>query len=205
MELQITEMIINYFSGFWGKVELFGTIFSVICVYLAAKHNQLTWIFGAAGVILFGALFYEFKLYSDAGLQVFFLVMQVYGFMTWKRMAEESENESITLGLSVPAIALIVGSIGTLTGINGYFMSTYTDASFPYADALTTWMSIFAQILMIKKFWESWVIWVAMDAIAIFIYAAKGLYVVSGLYAVFLVMAAYGLVKWRKDFKEQEV
>ena len=66
--MEIIMAIVTYFSGTWGMVELAGTIFSLICVYLAAKHNQWTWLFGALGVILFGALFFQFQLYSDAAL-----------------------------------------------------------------------------------------------------------------------------------------
>lgn len=203
---EVITAVTTYFSGTWGMVELFGTIFSLICVYLASKHNQWTWFFGALGVILFGALFYEFKLYSDAGLQIlFFLPLQVWGFFVWKRMAEDTDNKSVTLSLQQTSLLLIVIAIGFLTVINGYLMITFTDASFPYADAWTTWMSVFAQILMIRKYWESWALWTIMDVGAIFIYFSKGLFVVSGLYFLFLCIAAYGTYKWYNDWKETQL
>lgn len=200
----IIGAVIAYFSGFWGVVELLGTIFSVICVYLAAKHNQWTWFFGAIGVLFFGFLFFEFKLYSDAALQLlFFLPIQLWGFMHWRKLAKESNEKTVTLSLASMTIVSIIATIGVLTGINGYFMSTYTDASFPYADAWTTWMSVFAQILMIRKYWQSWVLWIVMDVGAIYIYFAKGLLVVSGLYFVFLLLAITGLVLWYRDWASQ--
>ena len=82
-------------------------------------------------------------------------------------------------------------------------MVNYTDASFPFADAWTTWMSVFAQILMIRKYWQSWALWVIMNVGAIYIYFAKGLFVVSGLYFIFLIIASIGLIKWYKDWKSQ--
>lgn len=213
--MELFSHVTEYFSGTWGMVELVGTLASLICVYLATKHNQWTWFFGAIGVILFGALFFQFKLYSDAALQIlFFLPMQVWGFMKWKELSDESGNDMVTksFGEQIPAVGdlnpkfrtwlIVLLSIGVLTLINGYGMATYTDASFAYADAWTTWMSVFAQILMIRKYWESWVLWMVMDIGAIYIYFAKGLFVVSGLYAVFLLMATYGLIKWYKDWKD---
>lgn len=198
--------IITYFSGFWGAVELAGTVFSLICVYLAAKHNQWTWFFGAIGVICFGFLFFEFKLYSDAALQIlFFLPLQVWGFMHWRKLAAQSNDSQVTLSLTGFAVVSIIAAIGIATGINGYLMSTYTDASFPFGDAWTTWMSVFAQILMIRKYWQSWALWVLMDIGAIYIYFAKGLFVVSGLYVAFLIMATFGLIKWYKDWSNQNV
>lgn len=203
--MEIIMAVVTYFSGTWGLVELAGTIFSLVCVYLATKHNQWTWFFGALGVILFGLLFFEFKLYSDAALQIlFFLPMQIWGFMKWRELSEQSDNSNVTLSLEDRTWWGVVGSIVVLTVINGFGMATYTDASFPYADAWTTWMSVFAQILMIRKYWESWVLWVVMDIGAIYIYFAKGLFVVSGLYVVFLILATIGLIKWYQDWKSQK-
>ena len=204
--MEIIMAVIAYFSGTWGMVELAGTIFSLICVYLAAKHNQWTWFFGALGVILFGALFFQFQLYSDAALQIlFFLPMQIWGFMKWKELSEQSDNSTVTLSLKPHTNFYILTAIMVLTIFTGYGMANYTDASFPYADAWTTWMSVFAQILMIRKYWQSWALWAVMDVGAIYIYFVKGLFVVSGLYVLFLIIATIGLVKWYRDWKSQQI
>lgn len=199
------ETILAYFAGPLGKVELFGTIFSAICVYLAVKHNMWTWFFGALGVILFGYLFFQFGLYSDAGLQIlFYLPMQLVGFIMWRRAATRAESKSVVLSLTLVQFALICVGILGAAGINGYLVATYAvDASFPYLDALTTWMSIAAQLLMIAKYRESWIMWVTMDVIAIGIYFAKGLIVTSGLYVLFLVLATMGGIAWYRDYDAQ--
>ena len=200
----IVGAITTYFSGTLGMVELFATIFSAICVYLAVRHNQWTWFFGALGVILFGYLFFQFGLYSDAGLQIlFYLPMQLVGFLMWRKLGADAGDKKVVKAMSLVFIALVVLGILGATGVNGYLMATYTDASFPYIDALTTWMSIAAQLLMIAKYRESWVFWVSMDVIAIFVYFAKGLIVTSGLYVVFLVLATMGGIAWYKQYAEQ--
>lgn len=84
-------------------------------------------------------------------------------------------------------------------------MAAWTDAAFPRWDALTTVMSVIANYLLLKKIWENWIIWVVMDVIAINIYYLKGLYVTSGLYVIFFFLATYGLIRWWKDYHEQEV
>ena len=201
--MELLLPIIAHFSGFWGIVELLGTVFSLICVYLAAKHNQWTWFFGAIGVLFFGFLFFEYNLYSDAALQLlFFLPIQVWGFLHWRKLASQANDSSVTLSLTSFSVVAIIAAIGVLTGINGYLMATYTDADFAFADAWTTWMSVFAQVLMIRKYWQSWVLWVVVDIGAIYIYFAKSLYVVSGLYFIFLIMASFGLIKWYTDWKQ---
>jgi len=106
------------------------------------------------------------------------------------------------LSLRNDTVIYIVLAIAGLTLINGYLMSTYTLASFAYADAWTTWMSVFAQVLMIRKYWQAWLLWIIMDIGAIYIYFAKGLFMTSGLYAVFLVLASVGLYRWYRNYKQ---
>jgi len=201
--MEVVMAIVAYFSRPWGLVELVGNVFSLICVYLATKHNQWTWFFGVLGILCFGPLFYHYLLYSDAMLQIlFFLPMQVWGYMKWQELSQQSNNQSITLSLRNDTVIYIVLAIAGLTLINGYLMSTYTIASFAYADAWTTWMSVFAQVLMIRKYWQAWLLWVIMDIGAIYIYFAKGMFMTSGLYAVFLVLASVGLYRWYRSHKQ---
>lgn len=196
------DAVIEYFSGPLGTVELVGTIASLICVYLAVKENIWTWFWGTIGVLAFGYLFYQVQLYSDAGLQfLFFLPCQFIGYYWWKYRGIDNEQPTVRRldqSAAFGVAAFIIGA--TIT--TGFLMSM-TDASFPFADALTTWMSVCAQILMIRKYWESWILWVSMDAIAIVIYLAKGLVVTSGLYVVFFVLAAMGGYAWWKSWKAQ--
>ena len=78
-------------------------------------------------------------------------------------------------------------------------MATYTDASVPYGDAFTTVASLIAQWLMARKRVESWFFWISVDVVAIGIYWYKDLFLTSGLYAAFLVLAIVGLFAWRKS------
>ncbi len=198
--------VVTYFSGTWGLIELAGTVASAICVWLAVKQNIWTWFWGAIGVCLFGPLFFHYALYSDAALQIlFFLPMQALGWYWWKKKGPTHNDDLPVREMEGTSFAYILWAIMILAGINGYYMNDFTDAAFPYTDALTTWMSVAAQILMIKKFVESWVLWVAMDAIAIYVYAAKGLFVVSGLYGLFFVLATMGGIAWYKSLKGQTI
>lgn len=201
----IVGAITSYFAGPWGLLELAATIFSATCVYLAVKHNQWTWFFGAVGVVLFGILFFHYTLYSDAGLQIlFYLPMQLVGYLMWRKAAKTTENDHYVRSLSLNMLLLIVLAAVTMAGINGYLMLTFTtDVSFPYLDALIVWLSISAQLLMNAKFRESWAFWITVDIVAIYVYFAKGLIVTSGLYVVFLILATMGAIAWYKQYAAQ--
>jgi nicotinamide mononucleotide transporter len=82
-------------------------------------------------------------------------------------------------------------------------LGTWTDASLPWWDTLTTVLSIAAQLLLMRKVLENWVCWIAVDVLSIGLYVAKGVYLTAGLYGVFLVLAVLGWRAWRAAWRAQ--
>ena len=204
------DTIINYFSGPLGQIELLATVLLIANVYLLAKQKLINYWFGLAGVLVMGYVCKEYLLYSDMLLQwAFYAPLQIVGFVMWKygktlgEVASDSLDSMKIVTIANSTRILIV--IGILLGAFGMgaFMANFTDAAVPYIDALTTTMSIAASIMLLKKIWENWIIWIAMDLIAIPVYYSREMFVVSGLYVVFLGLATYGLVTWYKDLKAQ--
>ena len=199
----------DYFAGPLGKLELVATVVLMINVYLLGQQRLSNYAFGFVGVVLFGFLFREFKLYSDMLLQwVFYAPLQIVGFVLWKygRTLGADHRPAQLDSMSVVLLPkrfwpLLILLIAASTWMLGRYMAANTDASFPYADALTTTMSIAASILMLKKVLENWLLWITMDLIAIPVYFLKGLYVTAGLYVVFLALAVLGLVRWLADYR----
>jgi nicotinamide mononucleotide transporter len=82
-------------------------------------------------------------------------------------------------------------------------MKTYTDASLPFLDASLAIASLIAQWLLSKKILENWIIWILVDIFSIGMYWYKELYITSGLYMIFLILATSGLISWYKAKKKQ--
>lgn len=78
-------------------------------------------------------------------------------------------------------------------------------AAFPYYDSLVAVSSIVAMYLMARKKLESWVLWVIIDGICVVLYYLKDIKLMSAEYAVFLLIAAYGLWSWWKEYKDYPV
>ena len=98
---------------------------------------------------------------------------------------------------------ILIGAAATVPW--GYSMATYTDAAAPYADAFIAATSLIAQWLMARKKLESWQFWIAVDIVAIAVYFYKELYITTGLYSVFLVLAVLGYFQWRKTIDPQGI
>lgn len=183
-------------------LEIAGNLFGLISVVLAVRENIWTMPTGLVNVVLFAVLFYQVKLYPDVCLQMIFFVLTAYGWWVWTRRTGPRKVTPTTRLSGRAALALLgVGVAGYLC--LALFFSTYTDASLPWIDSLTTTMSVIAQYLLSKKVLENWYLWIAADLIMIPMYVYKGIGLTAGLYVVFLVLAVRGLMAWRAEMRKE--
>lgn len=148
-------------------------------------------------VSLYLAIFWEAKLYSDALLQIFFFVVQIYGWWAWKS-APRHRNGVAVRWMSMRSRVLWTTGTAAWVILWGSGIARWTDAVAPLADASIAGMSIAAQILQSFRRVESWIIWIIVDIVAIILFHSRGLTVTAMLYGTFLIMAAAGLNEWRK-------
>jgi nicotinamide mononucleotide transporter len=174
----------------------------VINVGLLVRRSIWNYPFALAMVTLYFFVFYEAKLYSDMLLQVFFLVVNLYGWWSWlnaKRVAGE-----VQVGL-LSTRARLVWAAGTVAGSLAWGMAMHrlTDAAYPYVDAFVAGASISAQILLARRKLENWPVWILVDVVAIGLYWSRDLYYTSGLYVLLLLLSIAGFIDWRRKLGAQ--
>lgn len=198
----------NFVAGFLGAspIEIIASIAGFLCVFLIIKRSIWCWFFGLIQVSLYAWLFFENKLYSDAGLHVIYIFLQFYGWWNWvnNSNSNRSSKDVIIIGTNIKDIAIWMFVAIASAGILGFLMNTYTDASFAYPDAFTTATSLVAQWLLTRRHLFNWLFWIIVDIVAIFIYFQKGLYPTSLLYFTFLVMCFVGQYSWWQEYKKQQ-
>ncbi|MDB5014064.1 MAG: nicotinamide mononucleotide transporter [Daejeonella sp.] len=182
-------------------LETFGVITGILCVYLAAKNHLLNWPVAALSVIAYTVIFFQAKLYADMGLQIYFFITIVYGWYFW---SQKSSGQTVSIATLSRKEALIsVLAVVGFTAFLGFILKKNTDASFPFTDSFCTACSIVAQFFLARKIIENWLIWIFVDIIYVGVYVAKGLYLTSGMYALYIVIAVFGYWEWRKEHKLQ--
>jgi nicotinamide mononucleotide transporter len=181
-------------------IEAIATFFGLICVWLTIKENILCWPAGIIQVSLYIFVFFDAKLYSDVLLHIIYVFLNFYGWYHWTYGRTGKEVLHIS-GVGRALALWLMVCVGGTAGL-GLMMSAFTDASFPYPDAFITVASLIAQWLMAKKKLESWYFWIIVDIVAVVVYGLKELYLTTGLYAVFLVLATLGYFQWRKVYIE---
>ena len=182
-----------------SQLEAVAALLGVLCVALTIARSIWCWPVGLAMVACYTIVFWHARLYSDALLQLVYVVLQVYGWWFWLGGGASSADARVPvrrLGARGMVACLVVAAVGT-AGL-GTTMHRFTDADLPYWDASTTVLSLIAQWLLGRKLLEAWPFWVVVDVLSIGIYAYKELHVTAALYAIFLGMAVTGWWAWRR-------
>ena len=190
-----------------SAAEIIASLTGLVNVWLTVKNSIWNWIWGIISVALFGCVFFQSRLYSNAGLQIlYFLPMQFYGWWMWAQGGpKKSDDLPITLLSPRSRAAWSAVTLGLSVAL-GSLMSRYTHAALPYWDAAVTAMSIVGQYLLARKVFENWVLWLAVDLISVFyLFPKQQLNVTTGLYMVFLVLAIMGMVEWRGIMRAEVV
>jgi nicotinamide mononucleotide transporter len=164
-------------------LEIFASILGIISVWLLIKQNMWCWPTGILMVIIYSYIFFKVQLYSDMLLQIFFALMQGYGWYYWLNGEKKNQKLNITfLRRSEMVQWFIVFVLFSLV--------------------LGLVMSIIAQWLMTKKIIENWIVWILADIVYVGIYFYKDLYPTAVLYLLFLGMAFMGYREWLEKSRE---
>jgi nicotinamide mononucleotide transporter len=185
-----------------SSIELLAALLGLINVALIVRRSVWNYPFGIVMCALYFFVFRQAGLLSDAGLQVFFVVVNVWGWMVWLRH-RDSDGAVIVEVMRWPArLGWAVATL-LLCAAWGTIMARHTDASYPWWDGSIAVISVVSQILMALRRLENWVGWIIVNLISIPLYAIKALHATMGLYLVLLAMAVLGLIAWRNALAEQ--
>lgn len=185
--------------------EWIAALLGLANIALLVRRSVWNYPFGMAMVALYAVVFFQARLYGEAGLQLFFFVAQAWGWVLWVRAARhdlDGEADVPVRWLS-PLARLVWAAITTVLALNlGWVMHRFTDAALPYADAAIAGASIAAQILLGLRRIENWIVWIAIDVASVAVYLAKGLWPTAALYLVFLAMSVLGLRTWIAAYRK---
>ena len=214
--ISATTEIVTYFTTL-PVLELIAVVASLLYVVLAAKGNLWCWPAAILSTVLYTVIFYDVYLWMDSALQLYYLLMAVYGWLCWRKNAVASNLENNDT--SAPRInskellysqwtlqchSIMIIALSLLSIVLGWLMATYTPTHFPYLDSATTVFAIFATYLLTQKVLENWLYFVVIDVVSIYLYIEKGLTPTAALFACYVILASYGYWQWRKLYLQQQ-
>ena len=185
-------MFSTFFTAWSYEVsylEFVASIASFIGVALGITGKRITWPWWALSSALYGIFFLQFDLYASAALQIIFIIAAILGWYGWEPTG--AKPGPVTNKYRIAIIASILVATLALAPVLKSIGAAST-----YVDAILFFGSFAAQMLMVYEKYESWPLWLVVDAGYVALYASQGLLFTTLLYVVFTVLAALGWSKW---------
>lgn len=178
------------------RLEVAANAINALSIVLAGRNSAHTWWTGILGCALFGALFFQARLYADSTLQVFFIGTSAAGWWAWLR---GSSGAALPIRRTMPRSFLGLGAAAVLVALAyGWVLDRHTDAWAPFVDSLVLTGSVLAQLLLMARRIETWPCWLAVNTLSVPLFFSRGLYLTAALYAFFWLNAAVSLLHWRR-------
>lgn len=183
----------SIFFTAWGYevsyLEFIASIASFIGVGLGITGKRITWPWWGISSALYLVLFLQWDLLASALLQLVFIAAAVMGWFGWEPTGAKPgpfKNKYrlmtlLAIAIATLALAPILKNIGAAAAL---------------PDSLLLFGSLAAQILMVYEKYDSWPLWLAVDAGYTALYLSQGLLFTTVLYIAFTVMAAMGWSSW---------
>jgi nicotinamide mononucleotide transporter len=190
-------------------LEILGTIVGLIYLWLEYKASIHLWIVGIIMPAIYIFVYYRAGLYADFGINIYYLLAAVYGYIEWKygfgnKKQDEKEDLPIThVPLKVYAPLVIVFAL--CWGLIAYILIEFTNSNVPVWDSFITALSIVAMWMLARKFVEQWLPWIVVDAVSTGLYIYKGLYFTAGLYGLYAIIAIFGYYSWLMKMKQKQM
>ena len=186
-------MISNFVHADW--IEPVAVILAIAYLLLAIKQNISCWFAAFFSSLLYFFVMYSAGLYMEAGLQIFYCFMAVYGWTQWRVSLPDNKKFLVITwnrNQHIKAISLIF----LLAFASGWVLQKFTNAALPFIDSLTTWGAIITTYMVAKRLLENWIYWFVIDTISVFLFYSRGLFLTSILFFVYLIIIYFGYKSW---------
>jgi nicotinamide mononucleotide transporter len=185
------------------SLEGVAVVTALAYLLLAARENVWCWLHACVSSVLYVWIFWNARLYMESVLNVYYVVMALWGWWSWRFGGQRHEGLRIRMLRWWQHVALISITL-CLALINGWLMQRYTQAALPFVDALVTWGAVVTTVLVVRKVLENWIYWVVIDGVSMLLYIDRGLYLTALLFAAYLVLVLLGLCTWWRQYRREQ-
>ena len=187
-------------------IGILASMTGVTCVILCGMGKVSNYFFGTINVLLYAFVAWNAKYYGDVMLNLlYYFPTNIIGWVAWTKHIDKEKNEVYKKRMTWKQDFVL--AVISVFGVLAYsYILKLLGGNLPIVDSMSTVFSVIAQILMIKRFMEQWVIWIIVDVVSVIMWIAAFFnggesVAVLIMWSVFLVNAVIMFVKWLKESK----
>lgn len=181
------DTLLSFVSGISG-------VFSVVF----CSERKLSYYFWSfVQITTFSIICFNEQLYAKLLENIFYLITMGIGIGGWLAN-KDIDNKVKTRSLDTNAIIKYVngGMIGFIVLL---LTLTFLGGEKPFLDALTTTLAFIAQILMVLRYRENWIVWFIMNIICVLLFVNTGNWCMVAQYVFWTINTVYGYYQWNKN------
>lgn len=180
-------------------LEWLAVLLAITYLLLVIKQSRWCWPAAFFSTSIYIFLFFDVNLYMESALNLYYLLMAVFGWFQWQQSNTKTEKQ-ITQWPLIKHFYLILGAF-MLSGLSAFLLNKYTNQDLAFLDSLTSWFAILATYMVTQKILENWLYWIIIDSLSIYLYLSKGFALTAILFLAYVVIAFIGWKLWTKEYQ----
>lgn len=183
-------------------LEIIAVLTGIISVWFANKENILLYPIGTVSVLIWIYLCWIGEIYSQAVINLFFLIMNIYGWYNWSRK-DNSEINKVQIKFNSLKENLLIVTVAALLTLLIYSVLSNVEIlnfnwKFVLMESFITTLNFIGMWLMAWKRVENWVLWIIGDIFCIPLFVFKEYYLSVAQFSIFIIIAFMGYFEWKK-------
>ena len=184
--------------------EAIAVLFGMASVVLANRNHVWLYPTGIISTVIYIWLMTKVGLYAESLLNLYYLIMSIYGWVLWNKHKESENPKAISHNTRQDwQITFLISGIGWC--LLYFVLSKFTDSDVPVWDAIVSATAWAGMWLLAKHKIENWILLNISNAIAIPLYIHKGIPFTSFLTLFLFIVAIFGYFRWKKLYRLQHV
>ena len=178
-------------------LEFTAVFFGIASVLFSRMENIWVYPTGLVNTTIYIYLSLIAGLYAEAGVNFYYTVMSIAGWILWSGKKDGQTALHITRSTRIEwgrSLAFFSACWLALYLI----LKHWPDSSVPLADAFASAAAYTGMYLMTRKKLENWLWWTVTNIASIPLYFSKGFVFTGFQYLVFLVLSVMGYLEWRR-------
>ena len=194
---QFIQQLTNTSLLEWVAVSL-----AIAYLLLAIKESLWCWPAAFVSTAIYIILFFDVNLYMESLLNLYYLIMAMYGWSQWNKKINDEPQKNILIW-PVKIHIMLIGLTTLLVLASAYLLNIFTNQDFALIDSFTTWFAVLATYMVTQKILENWLYWIIIDSVSIYLYLSKGFALTAVLFLSYIILAYIGWITWKRHYEQQ--
>ena len=169
----------------------------VINVVLCSQKKLSFYFFAYIQMFTYIIIIFQQHLYGELVENIFYVITTTIALFLWIKNYNKEEKEVIARKLSKQAWILCC-SIFIISTILLYIILLKTNDPRPFLDAISTVPAFIAQILLMLRYREQWIMWFIVDVATLILWISIGNIFMIMQYIFWIINCIYGYINWSK-------